>query len=98
VVPGYEIHAGTTTATGAVARPLGPDSAAAGAVLGTYCHGLFRSATVRRAFLTPLFDGDSPSVAAMRSPLDDAAALVRSGIDLRAVPSLDESLPQGSVE
>jgi adenosylcobyric acid synthase len=92
-VTGYEIHAGTTTATGPVARPLGPDSAAEGSVLGTYCHGLFRSPAVRRAFLTPLFDGDPPSATAAGSPLDDAAALVRSGIDLCAVPALDESLP-----
>jgi adenosylcobyric acid synthase len=97
-VTGYEIHAGTTTATGPVARPLGPDSAADGTVLGTYCHGLFRSAAVRRAFLAPLFDGTLPSTTAAGSPIDDAAALVRSGIDLRAVPPLDELLPEGSVD
>jgi adenosylcobyric acid synthase len=86
-VDGYEIHAGETGATGPVARPVGPASAARGNVLGTYCHGLFETPAVRRALVSPLFDGEEPATAADGSPLDDAADLVRGWLDLSAVPA-----------
>ena len=89
---GYEIHMGRTAPTGsaAVARPLGEDSAAAGAVLGTYLHGLFETESVREAFLDATFEDagvDRPTAAdGDRSPYDAAAELV-SGVELPAPPT-----------
>ena len=62
-VSGYEIHMGTTEATGGVERPFsrnGEASAALGAshgdVLGCYLHGLFENETARTAFVDRVFD------------------------------------------
>ncbi|WP_276258811.1 cobyric acid synthase [Haloglomus litoreum] len=87
-VAGYEIHAGETVATGAIARPVGPASAVRGTVLGTYCHGLFETPAARRGLVAPLFDAERPPAATDRTPLDAAAGLVREWLDLSAVPSV----------
>jgi adenosylcobyric acid synthase len=87
-VEGYEIHAGGTVAMAPVARPVGPSSAARGAVLGTYCHGLFEATAARRALLTPLFDGEGPPAADDRDPLAAAGTLVGEELDLSAIPCL----------
>jgi adenosylcobyric acid synthase len=55
-VSGYEIHAGRTETLGPVTRPLGPESAARGDVLGTYLHGLFENRAAREAFLEVVFE------------------------------------------
>jgi adenosylcobyric acid synthase len=77
---GYEIHAGETTPTGPVARPLGERSAATERVLGTYLHGLFENGSVRAAFVDGVFEfaGRSrpPDGEAAPSPYDAAARLV----------------------
>ncbi|MFB6127348.1 MAG: cobyric acid synthase [Halolamina sp.] len=86
---GYEIHAGDTAATAAVARPVGPDSAARGDVLGTYLHGLFETPAARRAFRVAAYefaDRDPPAVDASadadRDPYAAAAALVADNVAL----------------
>jgi adenosylcobyric acid synthase len=77
---GYEIHAGRTTATEPVDRPLGAESAATRSVLGTYLHGLFENENVRAAFLDAVRRsagvrrGDVAD--ASPSPYDAAAELV----------------------
>jgi adenosylcobyric acid synthase len=95
-VTGYEIHAGETRALAPVARPVGPASAACGNVLGTYCHGLFGTAAVRRALLAPLADREfvEGGADAPAAPLDAAAALVREHLDLGAL--FDSLAPGGS--
>jgi len=52
---GYEIRMGRSSPTAAVARPLGPESAATDRALGTYLHGLFENAGVREAFVERVF-------------------------------------------
>ncbi|MDZ5811159.1 cobyric acid synthase [Halorubrum sp. AD140] len=52
---GYEIHMGRSSPTAAVARPLGPESAATDRALGTYLHGLFENENVREAFVERVF-------------------------------------------
>ncbi|MFO8114869.1 MAG: cobyric acid synthase [Halorubrum sp.] len=52
---GYEIHMGRSSPTAAVARPLGPESAATDRALGTYLHGLFENEGVREAFVERVF-------------------------------------------
>jgi adenosylcobyric acid synthase len=52
---GYEIHMGRSSPTKAVARPLGPESAATDRALGTYLHGLFENEGVRAAFVDRAF-------------------------------------------
>ena len=68
-VSGYEIHMGTTTATGSVTtpfssatadgRPAGKPTAALGAadgdIVGCYLHGLFENEQVRTAFVEHVF-------------------------------------------
>ncbi|TKX78340.1 cobyric acid synthase, partial [Halorubrum sp. SD626R] len=89
---GYEIHMGRSSPTGAVARPLGPESAATARVLGTYLHGLFENANVRNAFVEAVFDaagrsrpsGPNAGSADARSPYDRAADLVSEHVDLAA--------------
>ena len=89
---GYEIHMGRSSPIGAVARPLGPESAATDRVLGTYLHGLFENANVRDAFVEAVFDaagrsrpsGHNPVSDDARSPYDRAADLVAEHVDLAA--------------
>jgi len=89
---GYEIHMGRSSPTGAVARPLGPESAATDRVLGTYLHGLFENANVRDAFVETVFDAagrsrpsdHNPVSDDARSPYDRAADLVAEHVDLAA--------------
>ncbi|MDF9745918.1 cobyric acid synthase [Natrinema salsiterrestre] len=96
---GYEIHAGRTTALEDVSRPLGDSSAARGAVLGTYVHGLFDNESVRAAFLDHVAatadvdrptDEDASSASAETgvtgpTPYDRAARLVEENVDLAAL-------------
>jgi adenosylcobyric acid synthase len=93
---GYEIHMGRSSATGEVARPLGPESAATDRALGTYLHGLFENDTVREAFVSTVFAAaDVPRSTRRsrpaedagndgRSPYDRAADLVAEHVDLAA--------------
>ena len=97
---GYEIHMGRSSPTEAVARPLGPESAATDRALGTYLHGLFENEGARAAFVERVFasagksrpaagagedDGDAIGEADGRSPYDRAADLVADNVDLAAV-------------
>jgi adenosylcobyric acid synthase len=97
---GYEIHMGRSTPTEAVARPLGPESAATDRALGTYLHGLFENEGVRDAFVGRVFAaaGKSPAAAGSgedtagaageadgRSHYDRAADLVADSVDLSAL-------------
>ncbi|MFW6317800.1 MAG: cobyric acid synthase [Halorubrum sp.] len=92
---GYEIHMGRSSPTAAVARPLGPESAATGRALGTYLHGLFENEGVREAFVERVFaaagrprpavGGDGPDPTDDRSPYDRAADLVVDNVDLSAL-------------
>jgi len=89
-VEGYEIHAGRTRplegSEDRLTRPVGPESAAAGRVLGTYLHGLFENDPAREAFLAHVFEAaglevpDDPDD--RRSPYDRAADLVAEHVDL----------------
>ena len=93
---GYEIHAGRSTRTEDVARPLGPESAATERALGTYLHGLFENEGVRDAFVERVFatagkprpvtgEGGGPGAPEGRSPYDRAADLVADNVDLAAL-------------
>ena len=97
---GYEIHMGRSSPTEAVARPLGPESAATDRALGTYLHGLFENEGVRAAFVDRVFesagkprpavgagggDGGAAGEADDRSPYDRAADLVADNVDLSAL-------------
>ncbi|WP_280588419.1 cobyric acid synthase [Halorubrum sp. Boch-26] len=97
---GYEIHMGRSSPTEAVARPLGPESAATDRALGTYLHGLFENEGVRAAFVDRVFeaagksrpaggaggsDADAAGKADGRSPYDRAADLVADNVDLSAL-------------
>ncbi|MEF8843070.1 MAG: cobyric acid synthase [Haloarculaceae archaeon] len=85
-VEGYEIHAGETTVTGEVVRPLGPASAATDRVLGTYLHGLFENGRPRSAFVDTVYAAAGrrrpDAVPEIRSPFDAAADLVTADLDL----------------
>jgi adenosylcobyric acid synthase len=87
---GYEIHMGHSTPTDPVDRPLGPESAATGRVLGTYLHGLFGNENVRTAFLDGVFEyagRESPDEErASRSPYDRAADLLEANVSLSRLP------------
>ncbi|WP_276302323.1 cobyric acid synthase [Halorussus lipolyticus] len=99
---GYEIHAGRSAVTEAVAdgeaiaRPLGPESAATGDVLGTYLHGLFENRNVREAFVARVFESAGKSRPEReqnrQSPYDAAAELIREHVDLAALgfPAVSE--------
>ncbi|WP_226007353.1 cobyric acid synthase [Natrinema salinisoli] len=97
---GYEIHAGRTTTLEDIGRPLGDSSAARGAILGTYLHGLFDNESVRTAFLDhvaatagvdrPTDEGASSSQSTETggtgpTPYDRAARLVEENVDLAAL-------------
>ncbi|WP_247731575.1 cobyric acid synthase [Halovivax limisalsi] len=86
---GYEIHAGETRATESVARPIGPQSAASGRVLGTYLHGLFENRFVREAFCERVFGraGTEPPARGPErvNPYDAAATLVETHLDVEAL-------------
>ena len=55
-VSGYEIHMGHTDRLEPLPVPIGPESAASGAVLGTYLHGLFENRRAREAFLDRVYE------------------------------------------
>jgi adenosylcobyric acid synthase len=84
-VSGYEIHMGDTHASRPVDRPVGPESAAVGNVVGTYLHGLFENRTVREAFVEAVYDAAGRARPERRddreTPYDAAAALVRDHVD-----------------
>lgn len=97
---GYEIHAGRSSPTERVARPLGPESASTDRVLGTYLHGLFENESVRDAFVETAFEASGKSRPAPqgkgaetsrenRSPYDRAADLVADNVDLGALGALN---------
>lgn len=85
-VSGYEIHLGRTTADDDVEQPFGPESAAAGDVVGTYLHGLFHDDGLRDVFLDNLFDRADETRPAVdseeRDPYGCAADLLESNLDL----------------
>jgi adenosylcobyric acid synthase len=87
-VTGYEIHAGRSEATAPVERPVGPESALVGDVLGTYLHGLFETAAVREAFVDAVYDAagrdrpDGATAGTDRSPYEAAADLIEAHVDL----------------
>ena len=101
-VDGYEIHMGVTEAGD---RPLfsiadgedeHPDGCrnATGTVAGTYLHGLFEAATVRRSLVDWLAARRGLSLAAGATPVsrqaeyDRLATAVRESLDLRAIARL----------
>ncbi|QGN07283.1 cobyric acid synthase [Halorhabdus sp. CBA1104] len=83
-VSGYEIHMGETTVRADVPRPIEPESAASGRVLGTYLHGCFENRSLRTAFLDTVF-ADAGVERPDRSPAEadpfDAAAQLVEPID-----------------
>ncbi len=85
-VEGYEIHAGRTEHLQPTPRPMGPESAVRGQVLGTYLHDLFATESVRSAFVASVFDSAGvrpPDATGGRSdPFDAAADLLASHADL----------------
>jgi adenosylcobyric acid synthase len=88
-VTGYEIHMGRTRLLDGDARPFGESGAATGRVLGTYLHGLFENAPVRRAFVRQIRDRKGLSgefrTESEPSPYDQAATLLQSHTDLSAL-------------
>ncbi|GAB6879141.1 cobyric acid synthase [Halorubrum gandharaense] len=106
---GYEIHMGETRIASAVApdavttpvsdpdgdRAGVPLGAARGSTVGTYLHGLFENAPIRRAFLdavrasagvaAPEVGTVDADEAGPQSPYDHAAALVRDNVDIEAL-------------
>ncbi len=106
---GYEIHMGRSSPVrdrgdrGEVARPLGPESAASAAVVGTYLHGLFENRNVRTAFVETVFEAAGlpwptsrsarverdGTEAESRSAYDRAADLVADNVDLAAIGLAD---------
>ena len=87
-VTGYEIHMGRSRPFDGVERPIGPESAATGQVVGTYLHGLFENETVRTAFVESIFDAAGKSqpprklTGSYRSSYDRAADLIEEHVDL----------------
>lgn len=91
VAEGYEMHMGKTRGEG-LARPFAiladgtPDGAidAAGTVMGSYLHGLFASADMRRALLGRIgvAGGDRDYHADVDAALDDIAAELARHVDL----------------
>ncbi|WP_332898174.1 cobyric acid synthase [Haladaptatus sp. CMSO5] len=84
-ITGYEIHMGRTSASESVARPLGPESAATGSILGTYLHGLFENESLRRVFVEAVFSAAGKQVpnalGTTDDPADRAARLVMENLD-----------------
>jgi len=93
-VSGYETRMGDTHAVGPVDRPIGPESAAAGDVVGTYLHGLFENRTVREAFVDAVYESADRTRPARgsdrRTPHDAAATLVREYADLSPILSTEQ--------
>ena len=98
-VSGYEIHMGTTEATGAVETPFARDdepSATLGAsrdgVLGCYLHGLFENEGPRRAFIRRVFESANrkrPAKPTPRaSPYERAAELIAEHCSLGALDAV----------
>jgi adenosylcobyric acid synthase len=102
-VDGYEIHMGVTKAgdrplfsVAAVGEGEHPDGCrnATGTVAGTYLHGLFEAAPVRRALIDWLAARRGLTIAAgatsvsRQAEYDRLAATVRASLDLRAVARL----------
>lgn len=88
-VSGYEIHMGQTRPvagrSAGLDRPIGPESAAVGSVLGTYLHGIFENRNAREAFVRSVFQSAGvdppPETDVRRSPSDRAAALIARHLD-----------------
>ena len=97
---GYEIHMGRTSSEGAAAFCLTERSGqacdvadgyldAAGSVLGTYVHGLFRNEKLRRAILRQIAQSKGLRLAFNADPREDEydklAAVVSSSLDMKLI-------------
>ena len=100
-VSGYEIHMGTTEATGGVETPFARGDnasaalgASAGDVVGCYLHGLFENETARRAFVGRVFEAagrERPTGATPdASPYAQAATLVAENCSLDVLAALPD--------
>ena len=101
-VSGYEIHMGTTEATGNVGTPFARDGAASaalgashGGVLGCYLHGLFENEVARRAFVEKVFETagrERPSeTTSTTTPHARAAALLADHCSLDFLPAVGDN-------
>jgi len=95
-VTGYEIHAGETRPTAPTPSPIGPQSAATDAVVGTYLHGLFENAVARDAFVDAVYEHAGRERPDRRrpaaDPYDAAATLLADHVDLTETTTVAECL------